>query len=74
MPAASATVNQQADVLKKQNEQFRRELAVERVPVSAAAQGMLQFIQEHQGKDYFLTGIPNKENPWIPASKPCNLL
>ena len=70
----SAAVSAQADVVKRQVETLRTQLNIERTPVSASAAALLQFIQEHQGRDYFITGIPNKENPWIPASKPCNVL
>ena len=65
---------QQVDVLRKGNEQMRREKQIPRMKVSESVKAIIKFCEENVSQDPILMGIPNSENPFIPKSKPCALL
>ncbi|XP_043947941.1 guanine nucleotide-binding protein subunit gamma-1 [Drosophila biarmipes] len=55
------------------NLQLRREVEMERMPVSEACSLMMKYMQEHEEEDCLLTGFTQKVNPFREKSS-CSIL
>ncbi|XP_044249138.1 guanine nucleotide-binding protein subunit gamma-1 [Drosophila takahashii] len=65
----AANLQQQRSI----NLQLRREVEMERMPVSEACSLMMQYMLEHEEEDCLLSGFTQKVNPFREKSS-CSIL
>ncbi|XP_046845201.1 guanine nucleotide-binding protein G(I)/G(S)/G(O) subunit gamma-7-like [Xenia sp. Carnegie-2017] len=62
------------ETLKKDLEQLRREVRIERMKVSKSVEDIIRFCQQYQDSDPLLNKIPSSDNPFTHQDKPCAVL
>ncbi|KAH8233672.1 hypothetical protein KR026_011154 [Drosophila bipectinata] len=69
MDIMAANLQQQRSI----NSQLRREVGIERMPVSEACSLMMKYMLEHEEEDCLLSGFTQKVNPFREKSS-CSIL
>ncbi|CAB3981786.1 guanine nucleotide-binding G(I) G(S) G(O) subunit gamma-7 [Paramuricea clavata] len=62
------------ETLRKDLEQLRREVRIERMKVSKSVEDLVRFCQQSQGSDPLLNKIPSGDNPFTHQDRPCVVL
>ncbi len=66
MPPHIATV-------KKEVEQLKKEVKLDRMKVSEASNDLMKYCQENNEDDVLLNGVPSSRNPFV-ERRLCNIL
>ncbi|NXW47526.1 GBG11 protein, partial [Nyctiprogne leucopyga] len=64
MPAINIEDLSEKDKLKMEVEQLRKEVKLEREPVSKCSEEIKNYIEERSGEDPLVKGIPEEKNPF----------
>ncbi|XP_053266169.1 guanine nucleotide-binding protein G(I)/G(S)/G(O) subunit gamma-11 isoform X1 [Podarcis raffonei] len=64
MPAINIEDLSEKDKLKMEVEQLRKEVKLERQPVSKCSEEIKNYIEERSGEDPLVKGIPEDRNPF----------
>ncbi|NXH70031.1 GBG11 protein, partial [Hydrobates tethys] len=64
MPAINIEDLSEKDKLKMEVEQLRKEVKLERQPVSKCSEEIKNYIKERSGEDPLVKGVPEDKNPF----------
>jgi len=68
-----ASKTQQAETLKLQLDQLRKEVALDRKRISVTAKDLMTYCEENKAHDGLVTGISDSHNPFQ-EKKSCSII